>query len=138
MLAWFEAETRRPIPVYSHGALWHEGFSHPRAITLENLRRLRALGGVIGFTPAIYETPEALKAGIEAAAALPFRGRPGYDGIALGTDFLGVDRTTPGLGTAAEVVAWVQSAFDRDTAAFLIQGNARLLLDIITGVAPIS
>ena len=138
VLAWFEADARRLIPVYSHGALWHEGFAHPRAITPENLRRLRALGGVIGFTPAFYETPASLKAGIEAAAALPFLGRAGPEGIALGTDFLGVDRTPPGLGTAAEVVAWLQEEFDPETAALLIQGNAGRLLARVVGAEPVA
>jgi hypothetical protein len=106
----------------------------------ENLRRLRALGGTIGFgvSPPFYEAPEALRAGIEAAAALPFLGRPGYDGIALGTDFLGVDRTAPGLGHAAEVVSWVQSAFDPAAAALLIRDNARRLLARVVGVEPSS
>jgi membrane dipeptidase len=138
VLAWFEAEPRRLIPVYSHGALWHEGFPHPRAITPENLRRLRALGGTIGFTPSFYETAEALKVGIEAAAALPWIGQAGYEGIALGTDFLGVDRTVPGLGHAAEVVSWVQATFEPQAATLLIQGNAGRLLARAVGVGPVA
>src|SRR6185437_14488063 len=96
VLAWFEADAPRAdrlVPVYSHGALWHDGFTSPRAITAGNLGRLRALGGAVGFGvgPPFYPSADALKAGIEAAAALPFRGRAGFEGIAIGTDFLGVD-----------------------------------------------
>ncbi|HEX8203700.1 MAG TPA: membrane dipeptidase [Isosphaeraceae bacterium] len=136
VLAWFEAGTRRLLPVYSHGALRHEGFPHPRAITPENLRRLRALGGTVGLTPAFHETAEALKAGIEAAAALPWRGREGYEGIALGTDFLGVERVAPGMGRAAEVVSWVRAAFEPRAAALLIRENAARLLARAVGAGP--
>ncbi|MBV8232764.1 MAG: membrane dipeptidase [Planctomycetaceae bacterium] len=137
-LDWFEADDRRAtrlIPVYSHGAPRHEGFATPRAITPENLRRLRALGGVVGFSvgPPFYDSAEALKAGIEAAAAVPFRGRPGFEGIAIGTDFLGVDQTLPGLGGVTGIVAWLSSSFDPVTAVALIQGNARQLLARIFG-----
>jgi membrane dipeptidase len=140
VLTWLEADTTRSerlISVYSHGALAHEGFAKPRAITLENLSRLRALGGVIGFgvSPPFYDNPLALKTGIEAAAALPFRGQAGYEGIATGTDFLGVDRTLPGLSNAAEVVAWFESAFHSKTALALIQGNARRLLARAVGAS---
>ncbi|HEV3165479.1 MAG TPA: membrane dipeptidase [Isosphaeraceae bacterium] len=141
VLSWFEeddARLGRLIPVYSHGALAHEGYVTPRAMTLENLARLRALGGVMGFgvTPPFYTTPEALKASIETAAALPFVGRPGYEGLAIGTDFLGVDRTMPGLATAPEVVAWFASAFDAATGASLLQVNAQRLLARVVGVEP--
>ena len=140
VLDWFEADpdrANRLIPVYSHGALKHDGFDHPRAITAGNLARLRALSGVIGFSvgPPFYATAEALKAGIEAAASLPFRGRPGYHGIAIGTDFLGVDETLPGLGNVTGVVSWVEKTFDRETAAALIAGNARALVARATGTA---
>lgn len=133
VLDWLETDTTRAarvIPVYSHGALRHDGFDAPRAMTSENLGRLRALGGVIGFSvgPPFYPTADSLKAGIEAAAALPFRGCPGFDGIGIGTDFLGVDQTLPGLGNVADVAAWVAANFDPPTALALLQGNALDLL----------
>ena len=138
ILAWFEADearTDRLIPVYSHGALAHEGFAKPRAITLENLLRPAQLGGVVGLgvTPPFYDSPAALKASIEAAARMPFRGQAGFEGIAIGTDFLGVDRTLPGLANAAEVVAWLESAFDAETALAIAQGNALRLLKRVLG-----
>lgn len=138
-LAWFEADADRPrrvIPVYSHGALAHPGFDTPRAISLDNLGRLRALGGVAGFSvgPPFYESPEALRASLEAAAALPFQGRAGFEGLAIGTDFLGVDHTLPTLSHAAQVVAWLEAAFDPETARSLIEGNGRLLLERTLGL----
>lgn len=141
VLAWYEADADRPgrlPPVYSHGAVAHAGFDPPRAITTANLARLRALGGLIGFCVAspFYRTPDELKAGFDVAAALPFRGRPGPEGLAVGTDFLGVDEVLPGLGNAAGVAAWVQDQFDPETAAAVLAGNARALLALATGSAP--
>lgn len=137
-LAWFEADGTRAsrlIPVYSHGALAHPGFSTPRAITSENLQRLRALGGVVGFSvgPPFYSTADELKAGLEAAAAIPFRGRAGFEGLAIGTDFLGVDQTLPGLGNVPEVIDWLTSTFDPTTAAALVHGNAFALIERMLG-----
>jgi membrane dipeptidase len=137
-LAWLESDegrANRVIPVYSHGALWHEGFPMPRAITFENLTRLRAIGGVIGFSvcPPFYRSAEALKAAIERTATIPHRGLSGYKGIAIGSDFLGVDETAPGLRNAAEVITWIQSAFSAETAAALIQDNGAALLARMTG-----
>lgn len=138
VLAWFEADDDRPsrvIPVYSHGALRHEGFDSPRAITLENLGRLRELGGVIGFSvgPPFYTTADQLRAGIETAATLPIRGRAGFEGIAIGTDFLGVDQRLPGLGNVPDVVAWISASFDPAAASAIVRGNAFALIERALG-----
>lgn len=138
VLDWLETEPGRAdrlIPVYSHGAIRHAGSDGPRAITPENLARLRTLGGVIGLSvgPPFYPSTGSLKAGIESAAALPFLGRSGCQGIAIGTDFLGIDQTVPGLGNAEEVVAWVVSSFDPATADAIVAGNARDLFRRATG-----
>jgi membrane dipeptidase len=138
VLSWFEADPSRAgrlPPVYSHGVLLHDGFARPRAITPENLGRLRALGGIVGFTPSppFYATADQVKASIESAAALPFEGRAGFEGLAVGTDFLGVDATLPGLGNVEEVVSWVASTFPPGAAAALIDGNARSLLERAAG-----
>ncbi|MDR3634091.1 MAG: membrane dipeptidase [Isosphaeraceae bacterium] len=140
-LAWFEADAERPrrvLPVYSHGTLAHDGFLKPRAITRENLRRLRALGGVIGLSvgPPFFSIAEQLKSAIEDAAALPFAGHAGFQGIAIGTDFLGVDQTLPGLGNVEEVMQWVAATFDETTAAALVYENAQRLLDRAVGKGP--
>lgn len=141
VLAWFEAEPARAtqvIPVYSHGALWHEGFDNPRAITLDNLTRLRALGGVMGFSvsPPFFTAADQLKAALETTFSIPFLGRSGTDGVAIGTDFLGVDQTLPLLGNVGEVVAWLTATFDPTTAHALIQGNAWTLLRRVVGSTP--
>jgi membrane dipeptidase len=141
VLDWFEDDASRSsslIPVYSHGGLRHDGFVSPRALTLENLERLRRLGGVVGFSvgPPFYETAAQIREGIEAAAALPFEGRPGFEGIAIGTDFLGVDQTLPGLSNVEGVVAWLRDSFAPESADALTSGNARRLIERAVGVGP--
>jgi membrane dipeptidase len=138
VLSWFEADPVRPrrlIPVYSHGTPSHEGFDAPRSLSLENLARLRALGGFVGLgvSPPFFQSPAQLKAMVEQVALIPFQGRPGFEGIAIGTDFMGVDETLPGLGNAAEVVAWVQSNFERPIAKDLLHDNALGLIARSTG-----
>jgi membrane dipeptidase len=133
VLDWFETNETPLVPVYSHGALFSNGFVSPRAITKENLGRLRALGGLTGFTPAFYEDGDGLKAAIEAAAELPFLGRAGFEGLALATDFLGVDHNPLGLGDVEGIMNWVRLAFPPETAAGLVGGNARALLSRLTG-----
>jgi membrane dipeptidase len=139
-LTWLESDPARAdrlIPVYSHGAVRHDGCTKPRALTPDNLRRLRALGGVVGLgvSPPFYASTVELRAGIESVAAVPFRGRPGVEGIALGTDFLGVDLTAPGLANAPEVVAWIASSFDPATAGAILHENARTLIARALGAA---
>ena len=133
VLDWFEADEARPgrlLPAYSHGTPWHEGFDSPRAITLDSLRRLRALGGCIGMgvSPPFFQSRDQVKAAIEQAASLPFLGQPGYEGIAIGTDFLGVDQVLDGLGDVPAILAWLEASFPAEVAALLIEGNARKLL----------
>lgn len=139
VLSWFEADSDRCdrlLPLYSHGALRHDGCTRPRAITPENLARLRALGGMMGFSvsPPFYHSAEQLRQGIETAAALPFRGCAGYEGIAIGTDFLGVSRTLPGLSNAPELGAWIRSTFDAHAARMLLHDNARGMLRRAVGI----
>ena len=115
-LAWFEADPSRAgrvFPIYSHGAPVHPGFEAPRAISIDNLTRLRALGGVVGvsISPPFFQTPEQVREAVELVASIPFEGRPGHEGIAIGTDFLGVNQTLPGLRNAAEVVTWAIASF---------------------------
>jgi membrane dipeptidase len=118
--------------------LLHDGFARPRAITPENLGRLRALGGIVGFTPSppFYATADQVKASIESAAALPFEGRAGFEGLAIGTDFLGVDATLPGLGNVDELVGWLGATFPPEDASALIAEDARALFERATGVGP--
>ena len=71
------------------------------------------MGGIVGFSvgPPFYQSSEELKAGIETAVSLPFRGKTGFEGIAIGTDFLGVNATLSGLGNVEKVGASISSAF---------------------------
>ncbi len=138
-LSWFEAEpsrARRVIPIYSHGAPAHPGFESPRAISIKNLSRLRSLGGFIGVSvsPPFFQAPEDVRATIEFIATIPFEGRPGFEGIAIGTDFLGVNATLPGLRNAAAVVAWAIASFDRPIAKAIVANNALGLVARTTGV----
>jgi membrane dipeptidase len=140
VLTWLEADAgrlRRLLPVYRDGAPGPEGDAAPHALTLDTLARLRALGGVIGFSvgPPFHATAEGLKARIETAAAIPFQGRPGFEGLAIGTGFLGVDQTLPGLGHVDEVVDWLSSTFGPAEASALIQGNGRGLFVRALGAA---
>jgi membrane dipeptidase len=133
VLDWLEADPLRPcrvFPISSRGAPGRDDGPWPRGLTSDSLRRLRALGGVVGFSvgPPFYPDAEALRAGIEAAAAVPFRGRAGFEGIAIGTGFPDVDVVLPGLDNAAAVVAWLAANFDPAAAAALIHGNARSLI----------
>jgi membrane dipeptidase len=138
ILDWFDNDASRRdrvLLVYSHGALAHPAFDTPRALSWDNLGRLRALGGVIGLSvgPPFYPGLDALKDAIEKASAVPFLGREGCEGIAVGTDFFGDEMTMPFLGTASNIVDWLTNAFDAETSAALIAGNARQLLKRAVG-----
>ena len=139
VLGWFEADplrARHVLPVFSHGSPVHSGVDSTRAITLENLRRLRDLGGHVGLgvSPPFFHSPGQIKDAVELVASFPFEGKEGLAGIAIGTDFMGVDQTLPGLGNAAEVVAWVQANFDRAMAKDLLHDNAMALIARALGV----
>ena len=120
---------------YSHGAIDHEGCATPRALSLDNLKRLRGLGGYVGLSvgPPFYASKEALKAGIETVVDIPFRGQTGYNGIAIGTDFLGVDQTLDGLANVPEVVEWIDANFPRSDAERLIAKNGETLIGQMVG-----
>jgi membrane dipeptidase len=116
--------------IYSHGAVAHADFDGSRAIDLQNLARVRALGGLMGLTPGLpfHQSPDELKSCVDHVAAIPFEGRLGYEGIAIGSDFLELDGTLPDLDDAAAIVGWAARNFDEATAMLLIEGNARALL----------
>jgi microsomal dipeptidase-like Zn-dependent dipeptidase len=121
------APEHRVLLMYSHGAVVHSGFDGPRAIDLQNLARLRAGGGLIGLTPGspFYQSPDELKSDINQAAAIPFEGRAGFGGIAIGSDFLNLHSTLPELGNASAIVEWLLRSLDWEAARLLIAANAR-------------
>ena len=108
-----------------------------QTITGENLARLRAVGGVVGFRVGGEGVCSAddLKRSIEATAEIPYFGRPGYEGIAIATDFNGLDRIVPGLSNVAEVSAWVMATFGPEVAAAILHSNAHAFLARATGSA---
>jgi membrane dipeptidase len=120
----------RLLLLYSHGAICHEGFATPRALSHENLVALRACGGVIGLTPGppYHRTPVELRRAFETAASVPFNGNEGFEGLGVGTDFLGIDQTLPPLGNVTLLTKWIKRRFDREAAVMLIAANGRLLL----------
>ncbi len=127
----------RLLLAYSHGGVAHSGFDGPRALNHQNLARLRAAGGVVGLTPCApyHQSPEELRAAIETVATIPFEGRLGHEGIAIGTDFLEVNQTLPGLGDADSIKKWLAQMFGAETAASLAEANARRLLERATDSA---
>ncbi len=124
------ARNRRVLLMYSHGALAHAGFDGPHAIDLKNISRLRDLRGLIGLTPGppFYQSAADFKSAIDHVATIPFEGRLGYEGIAIGTDFLERDAALPELADASAIVEWISSSFDETTAELLLDANARQFL----------
>jgi membrane dipeptidase len=100
------------------------------------LRDLRERGAVIGLTPGRpgNATVEEFKQLIDSVAAIPFEGRPGYEGIAIGSDLLGLERTAQGLSSAREIARWLGRTFDRESATALCSGNASRVLVRSAGV----
>jgi membrane dipeptidase len=129
------AAAGRLLLVYSHGSVGQSGRDEPRALGHDNLVRLRAIGGIVGLTPGPphHATSEELKAAIETVASVPFLGRAGYEGIAIGTDFLGASQTAPGLGNVSQLTRWLRRNFDEPAAVQLVTENARRLLTRAAG-----
>ncbi len=127
ILDWFEADGMRAGRIL---LLNRDESSWPGG-----LARLRALGGTVAVricSPARGSADE-IRGAIEAIAAVPFRGEPGYRGIAIATGFLETNSTVPGLGNAGEVVEWVVRTFDPATARLLIRENALKLIEAMAG-----
>ncbi|QEH34253.1 hypothetical protein OJF2_27880 [Aquisphaera giovannonii] len=118
-LAWLESDAAagRLLLVHSHG---EPSF---------DLGRFRALGGLlgVGVGKAFAATADELAGRIEAIAAIPFRGRPGFEGLAIATNFLEAEEVVEGLGNAEQVLAWLAGRFGGREAAMLAWGNAEPL-----------
>jgi membrane dipeptidase len=114
----------------SHGTAGYRSLFEASSADVRNLHELRSRGGVIGLTPGLpgCETVEELKALVDLIAGIPFPGRDSEEGIAIGSDLLGVDRPLPGLESARGIARWYESSFDRRTAAAIVAGNARRIL----------
>jgi membrane dipeptidase len=143
VLAWFESDRARldrVLLIRSHGTI--ETTHHPvvTGLSEENLPRLRALGGVVGLSPGLpsFDSPAEFRDGIEAIAAVPFRGLAGYEGIGVGTDFLNLEQSLPHLENVSRLADWLAANFRPDIAARLIRANAQKLLLRAAGEAPAS
>ncbi len=140
VLSWFESDPERAdrlLLVRSHGTIATAARSAETGLSDVNLKRLRALGGVVGLTPGLphFTITGEFSAAIETAAAVPFRGTAGYAGIALGTDFLGLEQTLPEAENVLRLSAWIAAGFDSDAAQLLQRGNAWGLLLKSAGAA---
>ena len=129
----------RLLLMFSHGEVLHPFMATDRPLTRDQLVRLRALGGVVGLTPchSSYQTPDELKALIDAIASIPFEGRSGHEGIAIGTDFLACEQTLPGLADVTQIKTWVGRTLDRDAAPLVLAGNASRMLVRAAGLQPV-
>jgi microsomal dipeptidase-like Zn-dependent dipeptidase len=114
----------------SHGTFGYRELLENSSPDSRNLRDLRSRGGVIGLTPGLpgCETADDVNHLVDVIAAFPFEGRSGHEGIAIGSDLLGLERTAPALASARDITRWLARAFDSKTAAAIVAGNARHLL----------
>lgn len=139
-LRWYDgmpsARERLPIAV-THGTGSYSTLLDGASDDARTVAEFRARGGVIGLTPGLpgTETPDEMKALIEAVASVPIDGRASHEGLAIGSDLLGPERGVTGLASAREIARWLGRAFDRPTAAALAAGNARSLVLRAVGVA---
>jgi membrane dipeptidase len=122
--------------VVSHGTGGYQALLDGSGPDARQLAEVRSRGGVIGLTPGLpgCETPDELRRLIDAMASLPFEGRPGHEGLAMGSHLMGVERAAPGLASARDITRWLGKEFDRGTAAAIATGNARRLLLRSAGV----
>ncbi len=140
-LCWLDdhrAEGATFLLAVSHETSGYRGFLDDSSPDFRNLRDIRGRGGMIGLTPGLpgCETADELKHLVEVFAAIPFEGRSGHEGIGIGGDFLGLERTVPGLGSARDITRWLGRTYDNNAAEAITAGNARHLLLQSAGAEP--
>ncbi len=138
VLDWAEQDRSRAerlVLLSSHGslgglALECMGMTGTTVAAHENLRRFRDLGGVIGVSPGppAVASAEALREMIEAIASIPFLGRPGYEGIGIGTNFLRLSALLPELMDVGRLIGWLVQTFGPETGRDLGERSAGRLL----------
>jgi membrane dipeptidase len=145
VLNWFEQDkTRCERVVLLSSCGPHRGLA-PKCLgtigisadSVLNLGRFRNLGGVIGLSPGppAFTSAEALRQTIEAIAAIPYRGRAGYEGIGIGTNFFRLGELLPELGDVARLAEWLAQTFGPDDGRELGEHSARKLLARVAGGA---
>lgn len=89
----------------------------------EDAARVRALGGVIGLSPAraFFPTAESFGNALDEAAGLL-----GVDlgAVAIGTGFLGIDEPIEGLANASDLLNWLFSRFNPGPARLMTEENS--------------
>ncbi len=134
-LRWLD-EYHGVLLAMSHETVGYRDLLEDSSPEQQNLRHLRSRGGVIGLTAGLpgCETTDELQRLIEFVATIPFEGRTGYEGIAIGTDFMDVERTAMGLASVRDITRWLGRAFEREVSAAITAGNARRILLQAAGV----
>ena len=143
VLEWYERPCVNDgclLLTFSHGGVQHQGSALRSTLNRDHLVRFRAIGGVVGVTSSVscYQTIDELKAAIDEIASIPFEGRVGYEGIAIGTDFLACEQFFPGLAHVDDIKSWIRRVFDREPANLLVAGNASRLLVRAAGLQPLA
>ncbi len=131
VLKWHESSGTRLLVALTHGTIDYKALINRSGTEAHLLvENLRARGVAIGLTPGLpgAEVPDALKRLIDAIVEIPFEGRPDAEGIAIGSDLMGIEQTASGLNSAREIARWIGRSFDRPTGAAITAGNAEQLL----------
>jgi membrane dipeptidase len=143
ILSWFEADpsrSERLLLARSHGSIATPARPVAAGLGADNLRRFRALGGVLGLSvgPPFVNTAEDLRDAIEWAATMPLGDHSGYEGIGIGTDFLNLEGAIAPLENVTRVTEWLARDFPPSLAASLAHGSARKLILRLCGTATAS
>jgi membrane dipeptidase len=132
-LHWLDEEPARRdnLPMaLSHGTIDYREILDASSPASRTLAELRSRGVVIGVTPGRpgCETVEEWKTLVDRISSLPFQGRAGCEGVAIGSDLLEVDHLAPALSSARDLIRTLGRAFDRESAAAIGWGNAERIL----------
>ncbi len=118
-LNWLDEDpTRRGnlLVALSRGTIGYREILDATSPESRTLAELRSLGVVIGMTPGRpgCETVQELRPLVDRIASVPFQGRAGFEGIAIGSDLLGVDQAPLGLASARDLIRSLGRTFDRE------------------------
>lgn len=128
----------RVLLIWSHATGDLRVLLDPASPGHENLRRFRALGGVLGITPGLpgCTSPDELKEVVERLSAIPSPDPSPGAGIAIASDLLGSSESARALRTVRDLTRFVAQTLDRPRSQPIIAGNARALLLRSAGTSP--